>query len=110
LERTEVEVKLSEHTTVVITKLNAKEMMAADDRAGINAPEQKVAKAYSVCAVRKINGEVVQPWRNQLEFDSLCERLDAVELLILGVSVNNLSGVTDEQKKILEAAMQPPES
>lgn len=106
MEREEVEVKLSDKITVTIAPLTAFESIQADEiSGGGELNEAKSNKVYSICSIRTLNGDKVNPLRNRLEFAAVAQKLNMGELmrLIMEVSKQTASTFDDDLKNELAA-------
>lgn len=103
MDRAEVDVKLSDKTEVVISKLDSLESMKADEYIGASKSAALANKVYAIASIRKINGEAVIPLKNLAEFQAVAKRLDVTEVMRLGLAVDEINPVPDDLKKILEA-------
>lgn len=101
----ETEVKLSERTTVVIAPMSALESMNVDELIGASKSEALANKMYSICSIRKLNGEPVFPQKNKAEFIAVAGKLDFGEMLKLGLEFGKVtsSSFSDDLKKELAA-------
>ena len=101
-----IEVKLSDHNTVIIKALSAFECIQADDIVGGGeSNEAKTNKVYAVCSVRKLNDVAVSPLRNRAEFAAVAQKLSLGELLLLvkHVSEQLMGTFGDDLKNALTA-------
>ena len=105
MENLEVEVALSDRTTVVIAPLSAAETLNADEIIGGSKSEALANKIYAICSVRKLNGEKVHPQKNKIECMSVAGQLDLGEMLKLGIEYTKITTATfsDDLKNELAA-------
>lgn len=106
-DREKVEVKISETKTVVVMELDALESMIADSyaskmavRVGETTPSEAMTmKAYAICSIRAVNGDVVNPLANMAEFMGLAGSLRVSEIPNLLEEVVKMFGIDVEALK-----------
>jgi|GEM_PF-3842340 len=101
------ELTLSGGRKAKIKDLNASELIRATSFAG-NDPNQAVINmCTAVGALVELDGAEVKPLAGLTQFGAISQTLKSIDLMLIGIAMKKmaLDGVTDEQKKELEALL-----
>lgn len=101
------EITLSGGRKATIKKLNALDLIKASSFAGNDPNAQVINLCTAVCAVTAIDDAAVNPLGSRAQFVALAGQLAGEDLILIGLVQQKMAtdGVTDEQKKELEALL-----